>query len=103
MFCVFGIQGFLVDGYPSDEAQAASFVADIGKPTVAICLEISDEVMVSRLTSRGNFDDQLSSINKRVEQWNEKTKPVAASFNAFVINAERPALDIFSDIEKALN
>lgn len=96
-------KGFLVDGYPSDEAQAASFVADICKPTIAICLEITDEVMISRLKSRGNFDDQEDSINKRLAQWNEKTKPVAASFNAFVINAERPALDIFADIEKALN
>ena len=92
-----------MDGYPSDEVQAASFVADIGKPTVAICLEVSDEVMISRLRSRGNFDDQLGAIEKRLAAWNEKTKPVAASFNAFVINAERPALEIFTDIEKALN
>lgn len=98
-----GTKGFLVDGYPSDEGQAASFVADIGKPTVAICLEISDEVMEARLISRGNFDDQLDSIKKRVAQWSEKTKPVAATYNAFVINAERPALEIFADIEKALN
>ena len=92
-----------MDGYPNDEIQAASFIADIGKPTVVLCLELSDEVMMSRLRSRGNFDDQLATIEKRVVQWNEKTKPVAASFNAFVINADRPALDIFADIEKALN
>ena len=54
----------MIDGYPIDGDQADSFVADIGSPSVVICLDITDEVAMKRLTSRGNFDDQQSSIEK---------------------------------------
>ena len=58
--------------------------------------------MESRLLSRGNFDDQPDAVTKRIAQWNEITKPIAAAHNGFVINAERPANEIFADIGKAL-
>jgi len=98
-----GNKGFLVDGYPSDEKQAATFVDTIGNPSIVICLEISDEVMESRLRARGNFDDQPDAVAKRIKQWNEVTKPIAEKHNGFVINADRPANEIFADIGKALS
>ena len=93
----------MIDGYPIDGDQAASFVADIGSPSVVICLDITDEVAMKRLTSRGNFDDQQSSIEKRLKLWNENTKPVAEKFSAFVINADRTANEIVADVEKAIS
>ena len=70
---------------------------------MVICLDISDEVAMKRLTSRGNFDDQQSSIEKRLKLWNENTKPVAEKFSAFVINADRTANEIVADVEKAIS
>jgi len=98
-----GNQGFLIDGYPGDAKQAATFVETIGKPTIVICLEVSDEVMEARLKARGNFDDQPEAVAKRIALWNGTTKPVAEAHNGFVINAERPANEIFADVQKALN
>jgi len=98
-----GSKGFLIDGYPGDEAQAIVFVEFIAKPSIVICLEVSDQVMLQRLKSRGNFDDQPDAIAKRVSKWNDKTKPIAAAYNAFVFNAERTANEIFADIEKAIS
>ena len=98
----FQLQGFLIDGYPMDEAQADSFVNDIGPPTIVICLELEDDVALGRLSSRGNFDDNEKAISNKLQTWNEKTKPVAAKFKAFNINADRPANEIVADIEKAL-
>jgi len=98
-----GNDGFLIDGYPLDEAQASDFINDIGPPSAVICLELSDEVATGRLASRGNFDDQASAIQKRLAVWNEKTKVVAEKNKAFVINADRSANEIVSDIEKAIN
>jgi len=98
-----GSDGFLIDGYPLDEAQANEFVNDIGPPTAVICLEIPDEVAVGRLSSRGNFDDDASAIEKRLKVWNEKTKPIAEKHKAFVINADRSANEIVADVEKAIN
>jgi adenylate kinase family enzyme len=39
---------------------------------------------------------------KRIENFNQKTKPIVAKFNGKVINAERSAVDIFADVEKIL-
>ena len=99
----FNLQGFLIDGYPLDEAQANEFVSDIGPPTAVVCLELPDEVATGRLKSRGNFDDDTAAIEKRLKVWNEKTKPVADKHKAFVINADRSANEIVADIEKAIN
>jgi len=98
-----GNDGFLIDGYPLDETQANDFVSDIGSPTAVVCLEIPDEVAIGRLSSRGNFDDDAAAIEKRLKVWNDKTKPVAAKHKAFLINADRSANEIVTDIEKALN
>ena len=50
---------------------------------------------------RNNFDDTPDSIMKRLTTYNEKTKPIATKFKAIKINAEeRPADDIFLDIQK---
>ena len=51
------LQGFLIDGYPADVAQAGEFESDIGAPTAIIFLEASDTVLTERLIGRGNFDD----------------------------------------------
>ena len=67
-----------------------------------VCLEIPDECAISRLTIRGNFDDVRASIDKRLKMWNEKTRPVASKYKAFIINAERNANDILQDLEKAI-
>jgi len=98
-----GTKGFLIDGYPGDDKQAATFVDVIGKPSIVICLEVPDDILESRLKSRGNFDDQPEAVVKRLAQWNEKTKPVADAYNGFVINADRPANEIFADVQKALS
>ena len=86
-----------------DEAQANEFISDIAAPTAVVCLEIPDDVAKGRLASRGNFDDDESAISRRLKIWNEKTKIVAQKNKAFVINADRSANEIVSDIEKAIN
>jgi len=40
---------------------------------------------------------------KRIEIYNEKTKPIAANFNAKIVNAERLAEEIFEDVQKIMN
>ena len=66
-------------------------------------IEVPDEVLAARLASRANFDDQEEAIKKRLATWNEKTKPVAAKYNAFVINGDRAANEVVADVIKALS
>jgi len=94
------LQGFLIDGFPINAAQADAFEADLGKPAMVIAFEANDEVLKGRLKSRANFDDTEDSIMKRLANYNEQTKPVIAKYGAKIINAERTADEIFADVEK---
>jgi len=93
-------KGFLIDGFPINAVQAEAFESDIGKPTMVLAFEANDEVLKGRLKSRANFDDTEDSIMKRLDNYNELTKPVIAKYGAKIINAERTADEIFAEVEK---
>ena len=92
----------MIDGYPLDRDQAAAFVNDIANPSMVICLEMPDDVALSRLRTRGSFDDNVRSIKNRLETWNEKTKQIARAFNAIIIDADQAANDVLANVENAL-
>jgi len=96
-------KGFLIDGFPMDSEQADSFISDIGSPTAVILFEANDTILQERLKSRNNFDDTEESILKRIDNYNQQTKPVADKFNAKIVNAERTADEIFPDVEAVMN
>lgn len=75
-------KGFLIDGFPMDSEQADSFISDIGSPTAVILFEANDTILQERLKSRNNFDDTEESILKRIDSYNQMTKPVAEKFKA---------------------
>ena len=60
-------------------------------------------MIISTYHFRNNFDDTEEAIVKRIEIYNEKTKPIAANFNAKIVNAERLAEEIFEDVQKIMN
>jgi adenylate kinase len=95
-------KGFLIDGYPQDQEQAAAFEKDIGVPVLIIYLEASNEVLSERLSSRNNFDDNFASINKRIATFNTNTLPVIEKYGDKIkrINVERTKEEIFADVEK---
>jgi len=93
-------QGYLIDGFPIHMGQAEIFVDQIGTPTRVIALEAADEVLTGRLLARGNFDDTPESVAKRITNYCTNTKPVIEKFNAMVINVERPADEIFAEVQK---
>merc|ERR1712008_612432 len=77
-------KGFLIDGFPMDSEQADSFLQE-------------------RLKSRNNFDDTEESILKRIDSYNQKTKPVADKFEAKIVSAERTADEIFPDVQAIMD
>jgi len=96
-------KGFLIDGFPMDSEQADSFISDIGSPTAVILFEANDTILQERLKSRNNFDDTEESILKRIESYNQMTKPVADKFKAKIVFAERTADEIFPDVEAIMD
>lgn len=76
--------GFILDGYPRNLAQAAALDAllqRIGQPMdIAIQLEVDNELLIDRLAGRaqaeGRADDNPESVRKRLQVYDEQTAPV---------------------------
>lgn len=76
--------GFILDGYPRNLAQAAALdklLQRIGQPMdAAVQLEVDNEMLVDRLAGRaraeGRADDSPESVRTRLRVYNEQTAPV---------------------------
>jgi adenylate kinase len=76
--------GFILDGYPRNLAQAAALddlLVRIGQPMdVALQLEVDNELLMGRLAGRakdqGRVDDQPDAVRKRLAIYDEQTAPV---------------------------
>lgn len=82
--------GFILDGYPRNAAQAEALdqlLARIGQPIDrAVALTVNEGEVVERLTRRaveeGRSDDSEDVIRNRMRVYAEQTAPVAAHFEA---------------------
>lgn len=76
--------GFILDGYPRNLAQAdalGQLLARIGQPMDhAVQLEVDTDKLVDRLAGRakaeGRDDDNAESVRNRLNVYNDKTAPV---------------------------
>ncbi|KAG0720285.1 Adenylate kinase isoenzyme 1 [Chionoecetes opilio] len=73
-------KGFLIDGYPREQAQGVQFEETILPCTKVLYFEVPDEVMVQRLLHRaktsGRVDDNEETIKKRLATFHKHSKPV---------------------------
>ena len=73
-------QSFILDGFPRTVAQGEALkqiLKDQGKPlTHVIFLDVRDDEIVKRLTSRGREDDKPDIIRQRLKVYKESTKPL---------------------------
>ena len=76
--------GFILDGYPRNLAQASALgelLARIGQPMDrAVQLDVDSELLVERIAGRakaeGRADDNPESVRKRLKIYDEQTAPV---------------------------
>jgi adenylate kinase len=83
-------EGFIFDGFPRTEAQAAALDTFLKTKNMqinaTIALEADDDILVQRLLERGQTsgrtDDQdESKIRNRFEEYNQKTAPLRTYYN----------------------
>ncbi|BAQ66440.1 adenylate kinase [Geminocystis sp. NIES-3709] len=73
-------KGWVLEGYPRTafQAEELDFLLDDldQKINYAIYLNVSEETMIQRSLSRGNIDDKLDILQKRIELFKQRTTPI---------------------------
>ena len=72
--------GWILDGFPRNVTQA-SFLDKLleelsQKADVVINLEVPDQILITRLLSRGRKDDTEETISRRLQVYREQTAPL---------------------------
>ena len=92
--------GYVLDGYPRNEAQLTVLDKDID---IVFNIKISDSEAIKRLMLRGRHDDTQESLQKRMGWHHRETEPILSSFKKMgileEIDGERTIEEIQKDIE----
>ena len=77
-------KGFLLDGFPRTTGQA-QWLADLLRTRdqsldAVVLLEVSDDVLMERLLSRGRSDDTADAITRRLALYHDQTRPLLAHY-----------------------
>lgn len=76
--------GFVLDGYPRTAAQAEALVMVLGERQLdaAVDLDVPVEEVTSRMKARGRDDDTDEGIARRLDIYEQETRPVLDWFGA---------------------
>jgi len=102
-------KGFLIDGYPREQAQGVQFEETILPCTKVLYFEVPDEVMVERLLNRaktsGRVDDNEETIKKRLATFHQHSEPVIQHYQhkCSTIVATAPPDVVFQEVKKVLD
>ena len=106
--------GFILDGYPRNLAQAAALdglLLRIGQPMdAAVKLKVDTELLVDRIAGRakaeGRADDHPESVRKRLNIYTEQTAPVVEFYRQHgqltVVDGVGSLDEVFSRIIEAI-
>ena len=107
--------GFILDGYPRNQAQADALdvlLKKMGKPMdYAVQLEVPTELLVERIAGRaaaeGRADDTPESVRTRLKVYDSQTAPVIDYYRQHgqltVVNGVGSLDDVFSRLIEALS
>jgi adenylate kinase family enzyme len=103
-------QYFLLDGFPRSIAQDDSFRAEAGLPTTVILLDVPDDVLRARLSSRsltsGRADDDAAIVEKRLLTHKQDSIPVLERYAAegllSVVNGNQSIEDVHAEFVAVL-
>lgn len=111
--------GWILDGFPRTVAQAAFFdklLCEVGSEGSksgkdcalrAVNLDVPDNVLVTRLLSRGRQDDNEETIRRRLQVYREQTEPLIEFYNSreqlVAIDGDRDMQVVTAELQQALS
>jgi adenylate kinase len=107
-------RGFILDGYPRNETQAAALdemLGAIGRRLDAILFfdlpdEIATERALGRAAAEGRPDDTPEVIARRLATYHAETEPIVEHYrltgNLVPLHAERTVPEVYAEIQSAL-
>ena len=111
--------GWILDGFPRTVAQAAFFdklLCDVGTEGSksgkdcdirAVNLDVPDNVLVTRLLSRGRQDDNEETIRRRLQVYREQTEPLIEFYSAreqlVAVDGDRDMEVVTAELQQALS
>jgi adenylate kinase len=109
--------GWILDGFPRTVPQAAFFdrlLCDVegGKSGKncdlrAVNLDVPDNILVTRLLSRGRQDDNEQTIRRRLQVYREQTEPLIEFYRnreqLIAIDGDRSMAEVTAELQQALS
>lgn len=111
--------GWILDGFPRTVPQAAFFdklLCDVGSEGAssgkdcalrAVNLDVPDNILVTRLLSRGRQDDNEETIRRRLQVYREQTEPLIEFYRnreqLVAVDGDREMQEVTAELQKALS
>jgi adenylate kinase len=75
--------GFLLDGFPRTEPQAQALVENLGESGIdlAVNIDVPLDVVRTRIAGRNRADDTTDAVERRLQDYEEKTVPAVRWFS----------------------
>ncbi|BFZ16526.1 hypothetical protein BsWGS_19565 [Bradybaena similaris] len=105
---------FLIDGFPRNRDNLDGWNAEmngVAEVRRVLFFDCPDQVCVERCLNRGltsgRTDDNVESLQKRIQTYRESTLPIIQHYAALnlvsTVNGDRPTSEVFEDVKKVFD